>query len=523
MELAEQRLLERDNDIYQKARSDLTNPRTRLAAEVGWLPGVSPKKATYLAEHVLLDPDSVWREPGLPTLAHANLMAAAFEAIDASADLNRITGFIREFSDLVEKLSANDILRDINEDRAVSKFSEVKAVDQLEAELTEQKRNFRGSVKGALDRLPTPVLVDVMTNLVADVTAGGKQHGSELIDTLVDSYEIEAQNFFQNETEHIQKIIKAVRTSAKTGETAVSAMIDKLSMVARNWNKIARPIQLNAKVRGTRHNASVALALSIRQLSVDLFNEHKMLAQSKRLTELLQELFVDVPELSERVSEDRSAIESLAEGIKKSEAEVREWEREITYDADVGALFKSKLSVSPKGISWQGQTFPLESITRVRWGGVRHSYNGIPTGTNYTVAFGDARSEAVIALRRQETFTNFIDKLWRAVGVRLLVELLQTLKSGKELQFGPATIRDDSVTLPIHKLWGSVEEVRLTWFEVQVWMADGSFYIGAKENKKAFAALPYTQMANVHVLEHAIRMKFKHPGKNLSDVLTSPA
>ena len=520
VELAEQRLLERDNDIYQKARSDLTNPRTRLAAEVGWLPGVSPKKATYLAQHVLLDPHSVWQEAGLPTLAHANLMAAAFEAIDASADLNRIAGFIKEFSHLVEKLSAEDILRDINEDRAVSGFPEVKAVDQLEAELGDQKRNFRGSIKGALDRLPTPVLVDVMTNIVTDITAGGKQHGSELIDTLVDSYELEAQNFFQNETENIQKIIETVRNSAKTGETAASAMIDKLSMVAHNWNKVARPIQLNAKARGTRHNASVALALSIRQLSVDLFNEHKMLEQSKRLTELLHELFVDVPELSERVSEDRSAIENLAKEIKKSEAELREWEREITYEADVGALSKSKLSVSPKGISWKGQTFPLESITRVRWGGLRHSYNGIPTGTNYTVAFGDVRSEAVIALRRQEIFTNFIDKLWRAVGVRLLIELLQTLKSGKELQFGPATIKDDGVTLPVHRLWGSVQEVRFTWFEVHVWTAEGSFYIGAKENKKAYAALPYIQMANVHVLEHAIRMAFKKSGMRvLSDVL----
>lgn len=40
VELAEDKSLELDHDVCQKARSDLTNPRTRLRAEIAWLPRV---------------------------------------------------------------------------------------------------------------------------------------------------------------------------------------------------------------------------------------------------------------------------------------------------------------------------------------------------------------------------------------------------------------------------------------------------------------------------------------------------
>jgi hypothetical protein len=85
VELAEEKSLELDHDVCQKARSDLTNPRTRLSAEIAWLPGVSPRKASQLVENLANDPMAIRKESGLPTLAHLNLLAAAFEAVDGEA------------------------------------------------------------------------------------------------------------------------------------------------------------------------------------------------------------------------------------------------------------------------------------------------------------------------------------------------------------------------------------------------------------------------------------------------------
>lgn len=519
VELAEERSLAIDHEACQKARSDLTNPRTRLGAEIAWLPGVSPRKAEQLARRVLEDPLSIRSESGLPILAHVNLMAAAFEAIDAQDAPDDVAAFIQEIGDLVEGLTVDDILRDINEDRAISGFPEIKSGEQIESELTERKRYFRNAIKEALNRLPPASLIEVMTEAVDAATGGGEDQAPALIDELVDSYEVETQHFLQKEAENVHKLIKATRDSGSAGEGAIKPLVDKLEAVTRNWEKVAHPIQLSAKARGIVHKPSAELAFSIRSLAVELFNEHDLLTQSNRITKLLQELFSQVPELAERVEEDAEALQNIFRDRKKAQARQAEWARDITYRAEIGMVFKDTLSISPDGISWKGQSFPLESITRVRWGGIRHSVNGIPSGTTYTVAFGNNRSEAVVELRKEDIYSTFVDKLWRAVGMRLLGELFEALKAGREVRFGDAIVRNDGVTLTRHKFLGS-EQVRVSWHQTHVWSADGSFIIGSKEDKKTYAQLSYISLPNIHILEQGIRMAFKKAGMRvLSDVL----
>ena len=519
VELAEEKSLELDHDVCQKARSDLTNPRTRLSVEIAWLPGVSPRKASQLVENLVNDPMAIRQESGLPTLAHLNLLAAAFEAVDGKHDADDLAEFIMEAAYLAEDLTPEEVLRDINEDRAVSGFPEVRALDQIEAELTERKRYYRGAIKEAINRLPPMTLIQVMTETVDGVTSGGEDHAPGLIDDLVDSYEVETHGILQKEAENVHKLIKAARDHAGSGEAAVKPYVDKLDAVARNWDKIAQPIQLSSKARGIDHEASRDLAYEIRGLAIELFNKHDMLVQSQRLTGLIQEIFSEVPEIADRVEEDADALADIFQQRKQAASRQDEWAREITYRAEIGVMFKDTLSISPQGLSWKGQNFPLDSITRVRWGGVSHSVNGVPTGTTYTIAFGNRNSEAVVELKKQDIYNTFIDKVWRAVGVRLLTEMLEALKDGRDLHFGDALLHDDGITLVRRKFLGSNEKVRCSWGQVHVWSADGSFCIGAKDDKKVNAGISYIHGANTHVLEQAIRMGFKKPGmRRLSDV-----
>lgn len=487
---------------------------------MAWLPGVSPRKASQLVERLLQDPMAVREEPGLPTLARLNLLAATFETVDGGHDADDLAKFIMETAYLAEELSPEDVLRDINEDRAVSGFPEVRALDQIEAEFNVRKRYYRGAIKDALDKLPPLTLIQVMTKTVDGVTSGGDDHAPGLIDDLVDSYEVETQGILQSEAENVQKLIKVVREHAGSGEAAVKPYVDRLDAVVRNWDKIAQPIQLSSKARGIDHEASRDLAYEIRSLAIDLFNKYDMLTQSQRLTSLIQELFSEVPDVADRVEQDADALADIFQQRKQATTKRDEWTREITYRAEIGVMFKDVLSISPEGISWKGQNFPLDSITRVRWGGVSHSINGIPTGTTYTIAFGNQRSEAVVELKKKDTYSTFTDKLWRAVCVRLLTEMLEALKEGRDLHFGDALLHDDGITLVKRKLLGTNERIRCSWSQVHVWSADGSFCIGAKDEKKVNAGISYIHHANTHILEQAIRMGFKKPGMyRLSELL----
>lgn len=320
VELADAKSLEFDPDVCQKARSDLTNPRTRLSAEMSWLPGVSPGRALQLMSALHTDPMSIRTESDLPTLAHLNLMAVAFEVVDASDSAEDIAEFIQEMAYVADDLSAELVLRDINEDRSVSGFPEVRGIDQVVAELLERKRYYRNAIKDALNRLPTAAVVDAMTMVVDAVTCGGDDHAPELIDDLVDSYDVEVQRFLQAEAKNAEKLIQAAKDYAKSGESVVNPIVDKLEIVARNWDRVAQPVQLSAKARGIEHEPSLEIASNIRSLALDLFNEHNMLSPSQRLTGLLQELFAELPEVAERVEQDSDTLADIAQRRSESTA-----------------------------------------------------------------------------------------------------------------------------------------------------------------------------------------------------------
>ena len=518
---AEHKSLELNPDDCQKARSDLTNPRNRLAAEIAWLPGVSPRRASQLLDGLLVDAMAVRGETGLPTLAHCNLLAAAFEAIPSSYPPEDLAEFIQELAVLVDDLDAEEVIRDINEDRTISGFPEVKAVDQVEAELLERKRYYRTAIKEALNRLPPEALLGAITAAVDGATFGGENHAPELIDELVDGYAIEVQSVLEKEAETAKKLIESVRRAASGGESATAPLVEKLERVARNWDRFAQPIQLSAKARGIEHEASIALAYAIRSLAIDLFNEHDQINPSRKLTKLLGEIFSELPEFAERVGQDADTLSDIHSKRTRAEAQSKareaEWARSISFSADVGVVFKDTLSISADGIEWKGQRYPLESITGVRWGAVRHSVNGIPTGTDYEIAFATRSGTTSVSLRKESTYSGFIEALWRAVCVRLMIEMSEALEAGRSLTFGDMTVEDACVTLVRHKFLGANEKVRLSWSDVHVWSANGEFVIGAKNDKKVYGSGSYKDHWNIHLLDHIVRAGFKKGVSKISD------
>lgn len=519
-EQAEEKSLELDHDVCQKARSDLTHPRNRLSAEIAWLPGVSPHKASQLLEGLLRDLMAIREETGLPTLAHCNLMAAAFEAVNANDPAEDVAKFIQEMAYLVDDLDLDDVVRDVNEDRAVSGFPEIKS-DQVEHEILERKRYFKTAIKDALNRLPPASLLDAMTFAVDGATCSGEDHAPELIDDLVDSYAVEVQGVLEREAENVKKLVQAARNSAELGESAIKPLVDRIEKVARNWDRFAQPIQLSAKARGIDHDHSNELAYSIRSLAIDLFNDHDMLDSSKRLSILIQELFAELPEVAVRVEQDVETLSDIHMKRMQAKAQAQkreaEWARAITFSADVGLIFKDTLNISREGVVWKDNRYPLDAITAVRWGSVRHSVNGVPTGTDYTIGLATRGNSTVINLKKESTYNGFLEALWRAVCVRLMLEMSEALKEGRALHFGDMLVEDGAVTLTKHKLLASNEKVRLSWGDVHVWSANGEFVIGSKSDKKTYGSASYMNHWNTHLLDHIVRAGFKKGISKLSD------
>jgi TPP-dependent trihydroxycyclohexane-1,2-dione (THcHDO) dehydratase len=140
-------------------------------------------------------------------------------------------------------------------------------------------------------------------------------------------------------------LIERARTAAPNGEKAITTIVDKLEKVTRNWDRVAKPIQLSAKSRGIAHHLSRNAAFALRSLGVDLNNKYGMLDQADRITRLLKELFVELPEVAEKLGEDAEAIENLRRQALTMEKNKARRERDVMTVKSLNSTNKKEYSM----------------------------------------------------------------------------------------------------------------------------------------------------------------------------------
>ncbi len=526
MELAEEKSLVSDEVAVRDAEAVLTNPRRRLEAEIGWLPGLAPKRISEAISVLEREPAKVRGLGNLPSLARANLLAdGLIRVVKQLPNKREVSRWIVELANVHDDIEAEQTITLLNEERSVARFSPISDLQVVDTELRGRRRYYKQAIKRALDQLATPLLVEVVTIAVDEATDNGDSQAPILIDDLVDDFEVEAQGFLERETKNIEVLVQGVRSAVERdeGHEHIGRLVSQLEEVVKNWDRVVQPIQVSARSRGTSHDPSHEIAGEIRRLAVHLFNEHSLLDVSKRLTALQQEVFAEVDSVVEQSEEDATALDEVAEQrsqyLAEMEARAESWKREITYEADVGVMFKNKLRISPDGVQWKGSKIPLEEIKQVRWGGTRHSVNGIPTGTTYNIFVGGERGGTTIELRQEKIYSEFVNRLWKTAGVRLLTEMLEGLHAEKRYRFGTAIVTDYGVELERRKLFSANERVPCKWTDLVIGNGAGTFYIAKADEKKVTVELSYQEMDNVHVLEAAMRALWKSASPRLSGLL----
>ncbi|MFO1322030.1 MAG: hypothetical protein U1F52_20680 [Burkholderiales bacterium] len=507
--LADDVSLTTDPNICTRAKNDLISSRHRLNAEIRWLPGVAPAHARAFLNSLHTRVDLLRGRNTLPPLANANLIAAAFEllSLDMGADL--WCEWIVALATKVEAIDPEEVLASINRDRASAGFPIIGELEPVEVALRERRRRFSEVVCKALDELPSEELLAVVGRIVAGTTDSGEDHAPQLIHDIVDRYELHAGQFLDPEAENIEKLIEAIRRDAPLGEAELQRLVRRLDELVRRWDSVAQPIQLSKKAQGLMDERSQRLAVKVRSLSVDLFNEHQMLETAMRLNDLLSSVFSEITVIEEQLREDKRALHDIEQQRGDTRREEAAWAQSITYEAQVGVVFKKRLRISPEGVEWRERTLPLESITRVRWGAVRRSINGIPTGTDYLIDVATNRETLQIDPDSELIFSAFLERLWPAVCTRLIGELLKQLSSGMQVRIGDVAVDDGGLVLTRARFLGN-EEVYTRWSDIKYFSQNGSLHFVSKSNERISAQLSYRDDYNAHLLEALVRIAFKN-------------
>ena len=519
-ELADEAALHGDHEAAVNARNILSNPRTRLAAEMAWFPGLSPKRINLTLEH--LAQGGTPALDGFNALSSANFLVEALGACAKGGPVELQEG-IEALAAQVENIDADDVLLAINEDRQAAGLPTVTDLSLVEAEINERVKHYERTAAALLEDLPTMEMVAVYEGLISDSTNEGEDVGHRLIDALIDSYELNASGYLSEEAERITRLVEKAKAAAdkNASEKQVCASVNEIIGALRTWDQVAQPIQLAYKSRGRTHDESQNLAFTARGLGIHLFNKHDYLDYAKLMSEAIQELFSEVAAISDKVEEDIEALEGIAiERAEKQKNEAKseaEFARDITYETEFGLIFKDKFRISPDGFDYKGSLIPLDQITSVRWGATRRYTNGVYTGTDYFYGYG-TNTTSVSLQPKEHQYQAIIQKGWRAVCIRILLGWMEKWSKGGTVNVAGVPVSDDGLVLRRSRFLKEDETKFFSWFDMTKGTHNGNLNFTGKSDKKFTVSFSFKDNWNVHILDFAIDKIWEGKASKLSKI-----
>ena len=136
---------------------------------------------------------------------------------------------------------------------------------------------------------------------VSDV-AGHLAEDARTLREIADDRARQNEAFKQFET--IKAQVEKLRTEvdAKKSDYFISSMVNNLIQSVKKWD-----------VSGKPNEANIAVANLVRGLALHLWNEHQKLDFSLQLTNALQAVFAGIPDIANRIAEDKRVLNQLTQ------------------------------------------------------------------------------------------------------------------------------------------------------------------------------------------------------------------
>ena len=302
MELAEERSLLSDTDACMEAQSILIHPRRRISAEMAWLPGVDPVRATEVLRQLGAPNQNLLNIPGLTPIARANLLVSGVSRLSNLPSSNLVE-WILAIAQSSEAINSETVCATLNADRRVSGFPEITNLSTIDDEIQKQKNYYSQVLSSVLENLSVAERASVLTLAVEWSTGNGKSICPILIEKLILSYERSVQDSLEQHKKIIEAQDEKLRAmaDAKHPDTTLSPIVDQLLESVKEWDTLAQPIQLSKKSTGQRHDASFEMVGRFNNLAAALFFEYRKPDFSRKILNTLKDVFSEVPEIVEQI------------------------------------------------------------------------------------------------------------------------------------------------------------------------------------------------------------------------------
>lgn len=289
----------------ERARQVIGTPRTRLAAELAFLPGADAQATHAVLETLRRGADSDLAGD-LGGLDRANILAHRCAAASGDIAARRARTLVLTHDDV----RPQDVTEQIARARARSGFGAVPPED-LQTALNLLREQHAAIVVDALIAHPTGL--DDMARLASDL-ADKPPARRDFVRKVIARYESAI-------TPRLHSAEQAVDNALEQAETASDD--DALTAIAtalRAWDRLAQPLQLADRAMGLDEPHSRALFGRVRTFCVDQANIHDRHELALELVGVAQEVFAELRDAMATLEEDATKLLDIVTQQRREEA-----------------------------------------------------------------------------------------------------------------------------------------------------------------------------------------------------------
>jgi len=474
LELVKEKSIEHDPKLINDAYQILTNPKKRLQAEIAWFPGVSVKNTQRILQSVKEERFDPYFISTLPYLAKCNAILASLSIIKKTSETELVKWLYKMVIDF-DKIDIKSLKTVINEDRSIAGFTQIEDEASIGEALAEYKEIGANEITSLLDTIPDEKLTQILQDLVE--RAVSEEIEVSILDRLIDTYysmKIHTKMVKQEKIiERLSLKINAISGATKTisADTVrefieildennpvecgvkkalllspLSLLLDEYTAQLKCFYTLVNPIKMCLGWRGIEHTTSQNIAEEAREIAYELAFTTKEVYLAENLYNKIQEYFSEIESVIKDVVSDLHQIQKQKDD-----------KRTLLKEQSMISQGQHTIEFSPAHIKIDHQHYRLNDINSIDF-----KMNEVE---NYSqIIFGiTGRADLSITWLTTAQAKIVIDKLWSAVGVRLLLAMIKSLVNDKCIY---RTICDKSVLLQNentsdekHFLWSQIEFV----------------------------------------------------------------
>lgn len=295
-----------DEGDLLRAQQDVLTPKTRIAAELTWFPGIRPSQA----REILSGLERNHLADARRTLGNLQGLDKANLAAHLCARSVGETEHVHVLLEAYEDFSAGDVQETLEGLRRVSGFP-IPDQQQISRALADLRVDHAKAAVACLTTTKNPG--KALTEIVEAFLDWGDDDVEHLLDRIVQEYGKGSQSRLATIKERIEAAIAAYRGGGDL------VPVERLVNLLAEWDSVSQPVQLHDQSKGYEEPRSKEVYEIVRDFCLRLANENGQYEEAVAISRALLETFPELPAVAKQLSKDVDALESLVEEAKSIE------------------------------------------------------------------------------------------------------------------------------------------------------------------------------------------------------------